>query len=126
MIKNIANAFSSIHVYDQLSDRQKNESLFFERSLCYYQYKSITPSFPDYKTIYKKVFVPKYKTIYKFLKHSLLFFQPLILSIVLKYEKSTLNAFIHKGQFSNSHIFFRQIYYTVFPNTSDFCKPLSY
>jgi len=86
-----------------------------DRSPNFNYYKIVIPSVTNSKIIYKKVFDPKYKTIYKFLVTSITLFQIvplLILSIVLKYEKSTFNTFKHKGQFSKCYIFFRQIYYS--------------
>jgi len=57
--------------------------------------------------------------------HLLLFFQlyPLLLLIVLEYQKSTLNVLRHKGQISNSHTFQINLLLQFF-NTQIFCKIL--
>jgi len=59
--------------------------------------------------------------------HSLLFFNYTLLVqvIVVEYEKSTLNMFIHEGQFGYGNTFFGQTP-TILFNTRDFCEILLY
>jgi len=58
--------------------------------------------------------VIKYKTIYEFLDAFITLFPriPLINTINVSWNTLTLNIFMHKEQFGNSHMHLSQIYYS--------------